>query len=100
MNPLTMLPVKIPLKAFIDIGTYADAWEKNSELDRFIFDAGLQLSFVNGLVNIYVPIIYSRIYKDYIQSVLEKKKRFWQTISFNIDISNFSLKKVNRQLSF
>src|SRR5688572_14855487 len=100
MNPLSMLPIKIPLKAFVDIGTYADAWEKNSELDRFIFDAGLQLSFVNGLVNIYVPIIYSRVYKDYIQSVLEKKKRFWKTISFNIDISNFSLKKVNRHLSF
>ena len=100
MNPLSLLPVKIPLKLFLDIGTYADAWEKDAELDRFIFDAGLQLSLFANTFNIYVPIIYSSIYKDYIQSVLEKKGRFWKTISFSIDISNFSLRKINRELDF
>jgi hypothetical protein len=34
-NPLSLLPVKIPLKVFVDIGTYAEAWELNSEKDRF-----------------------------------------------------------------
>ena len=60
---------------------------KDAELDRFIFDAGLQVSLFANTVNIYLPIIYSSIYKDYIQSVLEKKGRFWKTVSFNIDIS-------------
>ena len=100
MNPLSLLPVKIPLKLFLDIGTYADAWEKDAELDRFIFDAGVQLSLFANTINIYIPVIYSSIYKDYIQSVLEKKGRFWKTISFNIDISNFNLRKINRELDF
>ena len=100
MNPLSLLPVKIPLKIFLDIGTYADAWEKDAELDRFIFDAGLQLSLFANTINIYIPVIYSSIYKDYIQSVLEKKGRFWKTISFSIDISNFNLRKINRELDF
>jgi hypothetical protein len=100
INPLSILPVKIPLKVFFDLGTYADAWDKDEDLDHFIFDAGLQLSLFANTVNIYVPIIYSSIYKDYIQSVLEEKGRFWKTISFSIDISNFSLRKINRDLDF
>ena len=100
INPLSLLPVKIPLKLFLDIGTYGDAWEKDSDLDRFIFDAGVQLSLFANTVNIYIPVIYSKIYKDYIQSVLEKEGRFWKTISFNIDISNFNVRKINRELDF
>jgi len=100
MNPLSLLPVKIPLRFFADIGTYSDAWKKDAGLDRFIFDAGLQLSLFANTVNIYVPVIYSSIYKDYIQSVLEKKGRLWKTISFSIDISNFNLRKINRELDF
>jgi hypothetical protein len=100
INPLSILPVKIPLKIFADIGTYSEAWDKDAGLDRFIFDAGLQLSLFSNTVNIYVPVIYSSIYKDYIQSVLEKKGRFWKTISFSIDISNFNVRKINRELDF
>jgi hypothetical protein len=100
INPLSLMPVKIPLKIFADIGTYADAWKPDSGLDRFIFDAGLQVSLFSNTVNIYFPLVYSRIYKDYIQSVLEKKGRFMKTVSFNIDISGFTLKKINRELDF
>lgn len=98
MNPLSMLPVKIPLKLFLDIGTSAEAWEKDAEGDRFLFDAGLQLSFLKETIHIYLPLIYSRVFRDYIQSTIEKKGRLWKTISFTIDISNFSLRKLNRNL--
>ena len=100
INPLSILPVKIPLKLFLDIGTYADAWEKDAELDRFIFDAGLQISLFSNTVNVYVPVLYSSVYKDYIQSIFEKKGRFWKTISFSIDISNFNMRKINREFDF
>jgi hypothetical protein len=100
INPLSVLPVKLPLKLFLDIGTYADAWKKDAGLDRFVFDAGLQLSLFSHAVNIYLPVVYSRVYKDYIQSVIGKKGRIWKTISFSIDISNFNLRKINRDLDF
>ena len=100
INPLSLLPVKIPLKIFADIGTYSDAWVKDAGLDRFIFDAGLQVSAFKNMVNIYIPVLYSSIFKDYIQSVLDKKKRLLKTISFSIDIANFNLKKINRNLEF
>ena len=100
INPLSLLPIDIPLRIFVDIGTYADAWKQNSGLDHFLFDAGLQLSLLKNTVNIYVPLIYSKAYKDYIQSYVEQKGRFWKTISFSIDISNFNLRKIDKSLTF
>jgi len=100
INPLSLLPVKIPLKIFFDLGTYSDVWKANAEGDRFLYEAGLQLSIIKESINIYVPILYSKVYKDYIQTVLDKKDRFWKTISFNIDVSNFSLRKIDRNLIF
>ena len=99
INPLSLLPVKIPLKIFADVGTYSDAWKPGSGLDRFIFDAGLRLSIAK-VVHFYMPLVYSGIFRDYIQSTIPKKGRIWKTVSFAIDISNLSLRKVNRNLNF
>jgi hypothetical protein len=46
INPLAVLPFDIPLKVFVDVGTYAEAWKKDAESGRFIYDAGLQISFL------------------------------------------------------
>ena len=100
LNPLSILPIKIPLKVFADIGTHSEAWKQDAEGDRFLFDAGLQLSFFKETVNIYLPILYSRVFKDYIQSTIDKKGRLWKTISFSIDISNFNLRKLDSNLEF
>ena len=86
-NPLQALPFKIPLKVFLDIGTYADAWKKDAPTGKFIYDGGLQLSLLKNIVNIYVPLIYSKIYSDYFKSTITEK-RFWKNISFSIDIQN------------
>jgi hypothetical protein len=99
INPLSVLPFKFPIKVFADIGTYADAWKKNADLDRFLFDAGLHIPILKATINIYIPLLYSKVYKDYIRSTIEKKNRFFKTISFSIDISNFSLRKFNRNFT-
>ncbi len=100
INPLSVLPVKIPLKLFFDIGTYAEAWKQEAETDRFLFDAGIQIPIFKESINIYLPLIYSRVFKDYIQSTIPKKGRLWKTISFTIDVSNFSFRKIDRNLNF
>ncbi len=100
INPLSMLPFKIPLKIFADIGTYAESWKQNAETDRFLFDAGLQISLLKETINIYVPLLYSSVYRDYLQSTIAKKERLWKKISFSIDISNFSFRKIDRNFDF
>ncbi len=93
INPLRVLPVKIPLKVFADVGTYAEAWKQNSSTGRFLFDAGLQVPLFHSVVNVYIPILYSRVYSDYFKSILTKN-RFLTNISFSIDIQKLQLKKL------
>lgn len=100
INPLNLLPIKIPLKVFVDIGTYSEAWKDKEHNDRFLYDAGLQLSLFKNIVNLYMPIVYSSIYKDYILSTIEKKGRFLKKISFSIDISNLNTRKISPKLNF
>lgn len=97
INPLQVLPVKIPLKVFLDLGTYADTWKKNFSGDRFLYDAGLQLSLLSNTVNIYVPLFYSKVYRDYLDLYVPDKQ-FLRKIAFSIDIQNFNIKKISRQL--
>jgi hypothetical protein len=96
-NPLNVLPVKIPLKFFVDVGTYADAWKDNSSTARFLYDAGLQIPVCASLINIYIPILYSKVYRDYFKSTLGEK-RFLKTISFTVDIQKFQLNKLSRDI--
>ena len=93
------MPFKIPLKIFADVGTYAEAWKKNSVTGRFIYDAGFQLSLFNNIVNIYVPILYSKVYNDYFKSTITEK-RFIKNISFSIDLQNLTTNKLFPQSPF
>lgn len=99
INPLAVLPFKLPIRVFVDVGTYAEAWKKNAPTARFIYDAGLQLSLFRNVVNIYVPLLYSREYKNYFRSTITEK-RFQRNISFSIDLQNISLKKLVPQIPF
>ncbi|MEO9209542.1 MAG: M1 family metallopeptidase, partial [Ginsengibacter sp.] len=93
LNPLQVLPFNIPLKVFADVGTYAEAWEKDAPTEKFIFDAGLQFSLFNDMINIYVPIVYSKVYNQYFKSTIPKDERFRKNISFSIDIQKFSFNR-------
>jgi hypothetical protein len=99
LNPLSLLPIKIPLKLFFDIGTYAETWKQEAETDRFLYEAGIHVPLLNSTLNIYIPIFYSRIYKDYIESTIDKKGRLWKTISFSIDISNLNFRRLPDELN-
>ncbi|HZH64070.1 MAG TPA: M1 family metallopeptidase [Flavisolibacter sp.] len=99
INPLSVLPIKIPLRVFADIGTYAEAWEKGADTDRFLFDAGLHIPLLDESVNIYIPLFYSKVYSTYFKSTLPEN-RFLKTISFNINLYSKTLKKLNRELEF
>jgi hypothetical protein len=85
INILKALPVKIPLKFFVDIGTNAESWEKNAENGRFLYDAGVQMSFFRNALTVYVPLLYSKVYKDYFKSTIQDKT-FQKNIAFSINI--------------
>lgn len=95
--PKNILP--LPIKLFADIGTYAEAWDKNATTGKFVYDGGLQISLIKNIINIYVPIIYSKAYRDYFKSYVPEN-RFRKNISFSIDVQNLSLQKLFPQSPF
>ncbi|HUC80276.1 MAG TPA: hypothetical protein VMR70_05135, partial [Flavisolibacter sp.] len=99
INPLSVLPVKIPLRVFADVGTYAEAWDRNNDADRFLFDAGLQLSLFSESLNIYIPLFYSKVYGDYLKSTIPEN-RFLKKISFSINFFNKEVQKLHREFEF
>jgi len=96
INPLSVLPVKIPLRVFADIGTYAEAWDRDADTDRFLFNAGVQLPLFDEALNIYIPLFFSKVYRDYFKSTIPNN-RFLKTISFNINFFNRSMKKLHHE---
>ncbi|WP_447641268.1 MULTISPECIES: hypothetical protein [Chitinophagaceae] len=80
-------PVNGTLKLFFDIGTYSDLWRDQPAAGRFLYDAGIQVSLCKSLVNVYVPVLYSKVFRDRYKNVYAGQSYFWKTISFNINLS-------------
>lgn len=103
INPLSVLPIKIPLRIFLDAGTYAEAWKNNTtntgQPGKLLYDAGFQVSLLHDVLNVYFPVIYSKVYRDYFKSTVTEK-RFVKNISFSFDLQQLKVSKLAPQLSF
>lgn len=97
--PQQIIPKIIPLKIFLDIGTYAGGWGNNPPTGKFLYVAGLQLSLIKNIVNIYAPLIYSSDFSDQLKTV-SSENTFLKKISFSIDIQNINLRRINRNIPF
>lgn len=91
--PNNLLPFKLPVRLFLDVGTYADAWKKNAETSRFLYVAGLQLTLFKDLLNVYAPLFYSKEFRDNLKTVPEENT-FAKRLSFSFDIHRFNLRKL------
>lgn len=87
------------LKLYADIGTYAEAWNDNLGTGRFLYTAGVQLSLLKNVVNIYAPILNSKVFQEYNELYLTDNK-FLQSISFSINLLNLHFNKLSRDVPF
>lgn len=90
--PNKLFPLKLPIKVFLDAGTYADLWKRESSESRFLYVAGLQLSLLKDLINIYAPVVYSKKFRDNFKTLPEENK-FLKKVSFSIDIQRFNMRR-------
>lgn len=89
LNIRTSLPfVRLPVYAFFDAGLIPNANPtfKNSRSTTFLYDAGLSLDVrVLGIgTAIYVPILMSSEFDNYLTNTYGRKNVFARSISFNI----------------
>ncbi len=98
--PEKLFPVKLPVRLFLDVGTYAQAWKKNAATSKFLYVGGFQVSLIKELLNIYVPVVYSNEFRDNLKTVPDENT-FLKRISFSIDIQRFNLRRLtNNQFPF
>ncbi|MFZ9661229.1 MAG: M1 family metallopeptidase, partial [Chitinophagaceae bacterium] len=90
INPLSLLPIKIKLKLFMDIGTYANLWKPGSIDAKLLYDAGIQIPLFNELIDIFIPLFYSNVYKDYYLST--PGNEFSKRIRFSVNIRERNIK--------
>ena len=90
--PNKFFPIKTPLRLFLDVGTYAETWTREAATPKLLFVGGLQLSLFKDLLNVYAPIVYSRDFKENLQTVPEENT-FFKKISFSIDIQRIQLRR-------
>lgn len=94
--PYQIIPKWIPIKLFFDLGTTADAWSKDDVSytgSRILYVGGLQLSLLKNVINIYAPLVYSKDFKNELQTD-PATNTFGKRISFSIDIQNLTLRKI------
>ncbi len=91
--PQNLFPVKLPIRIFLDVGTYAEAWKKDAETSRFLYVAGLQLTLFKDLLNVYAPLFYSKEFRDNLKTTPEVNT-FGKRLSFSFDIQRFNLRKI------
>jgi hypothetical protein len=99
INILNVLPVKIPVKFYLDLGTYAEAWSPEAEGSKILYNAGLQLGILKQSIQIYFPLFYSKVYRDYFKSTYSEN-RFAKTISFIIDLQRLNWKSLDKRLPY
>lgn len=93
INPFSLLPFKFPVRIFADIGTYSEAWNNRAASGRFLYDAGLQVNLFNDILNIYFPLVYSKVYKNYFKSTIPGNT-FKNNIVFSIEFKNLQPRKI------
>jgi hypothetical protein len=93
--PKQLLPTQIPLKLFLDIGTYAGANKEETETGRILYVGGVQLSLLKNAITIYTPLVYSSVFRDNLKT-LPEQNTFLRRLTFSLDFGALSLQRITR----
>jgi hypothetical protein len=82
LNLKTTIPGVLPVKLFADFGTYKGAKDYIPGAQAILMDAGIQLSLINNVLDIYFPLLYSKDIKTNYEN--NKLTTFIQKIRFTL----------------
>ncbi len=91
--PRQIVPEWVPLKVFLDFGTYSGAWQTDPPTSHFLYVGGLQLALLKNVVNIYIPLVYSKDFSNQLKTVPDQNS-FGKRISFSVDLQNIKFRKL------
>lgn len=97
---ITALNVKLPLPFFTPLFAFGDAGiaPDNINFKSFQFDAGIGLTLVPGIVEVYCPLLFSNDIKMNLNST-EFYDAWYERISFTFNINRLHPFKIMRSIS-
>jgi hypothetical protein len=97
--PRAIVPEWVPLKVFFNTGTYAGAWGTNPPTSRFLYVGGLEVDFLQDLIRIYMPLVYSNDISSQLRTVPDQNT-FGKKLSFSINLQNLDFRKLFGNMPF
>jgi hypothetical protein len=98
VNITTDIP-KLPLRLFLDIGTFTNAAKLNPSGQKILYDGGVELALPYDVISVYFPVILSKDFKDYMKSMYGNKV-FVNSIVFRMDLNKINWMKLSNALKF
>ncbi len=93
INIETDLPLRrFPIRIFADAGIIPNTKPtiSNNSSTVFLYEAGLSMHIIKDVVNIYVPIIMSSDFQNYLKDTYPNKQIFGRGISFTMQFQNIN----------
>lgn len=90
--PPQFIPGWLPLRLFLDVGTYAQAWSDNPPTSHFLYVGGFELDLLHNALRVYAPLVYSSDFSNQLKTVPDQNG-FFRKLSFSIDVENFPWRK-------
>ncbi len=94
----------IPLKykflpqVFFNVASFANAGQANPSGNKTLFEGGLQFNIIKDIVKINVPLVLSKDFKDYTESIYTKN-RFARQISFSLSTNKIDFLRTQESLT-
>ncbi len=77
----------LPVRLYLDAGTYANAARVNPSGNRFLYSAGLELHALRDVFLVHVPLLLCSDYRDYLKSIYPDNQ-FAHSITFSVQFQN------------
>jgi hypothetical protein len=92
INMETDLPIKLPIRLFFDAGLIPNANPNftNSSNSTFLYDGGVEIVIINNVVSVYIPIIMSSDFQNYLTNTFGHKNAFVHSLSFTMQFQNIN----------
>jgi hypothetical protein len=90
LNIKSDLPLgSLPIRLYLDAGTYANAERVNPSGNKFLYAAGLELHALRDVFLVHVPLVLCQDYRDYLKSIYPDNQ-FANSITFSVQFQNIN----------
>lgn len=101
INLKTDLPFGIlPLRLFLDAGLVPNTApdEEHPGATRTLYDAGIEVYALDNIVSVYIPVLMSSDFQNYLVDTYSNKKQFAHSISFTVKLQNVNWLKATASI--